>query len=283
MASIAENEVHWRDHDWRYGGDEWSLPFGGPTSHWHVVILPRVRDFVPTGTILEIACGHGRWTEFLAARCDRLIAVDLVPECVQACRRRTAGYTHIEYHCNDGLSLPMVEKGSIDFAFSFDSLVHADACVMSAYMSELARVLSQDGAAFIHHSNLGDYRKLYAAIASWPRVRRALGRLQLLDEYLHWRDDGVTAAMVHRVAENAGLRCIAQELVPWRTRATLIDCFSTIVRAGSRYDRELRRWPNWKFRREAQAARQISRLYAVRDRMGLASASTTTDDRAHAT
>jgi hypothetical protein len=31
-----------------------------------------------------------------------------------------------EFKVNDGLSFPMIENGSIDFAFSFDSLVPAE-------------------------------------------------------------------------------------------------------------------------------------------------------------
>ena len=52
----------------------------------------------------------------------------------------------------------MVADRSVDFAFSFDSLVHADAEVLDAYAAELARTLAPDGVAFIHHSNLGAYR-----------------------------------------------------------------------------------------------------------------------------
>jgi len=42
--------------------------------------------------------------------------------------------THIEYFINDGRSLDMLENNSIDFAFSFDSLLHAEIDVMHAYI-----------------------------------------------------------------------------------------------------------------------------------------------------
>jgi hypothetical protein len=53
----------------------------------------------------------------------------------------------------------MIENGSIDFAFSFDSLVHAESDVMSSYAHELARVLKPGGVAFLHHSNLDAVRR----------------------------------------------------------------------------------------------------------------------------
>ena len=60
---------------------------------------------------------------------------------------------------NDGHSLPMVGDTSIDFAFSFDSLVLVEADTLARYLSELARVLKPDGVAFLHHSNFGAYER----------------------------------------------------------------------------------------------------------------------------
>ena len=61
----------------------------------------------------------------------------------------------------------MVDDESIDFAFSADSLVHADLDVIAAYLSELARTLRPNGVGFIHHSNLG-------APTDLPRARAML-------------------------------------------------------------------------------------------------------------
>ena len=76
--------------------------------------------------MLEIAPGHGRWTEYLAHHCDRLIGVDLASSCVEVCRERFDGRPNLEFFVNDGRSLDMVDAGSVDLVFSFDSLVHAE-------------------------------------------------------------------------------------------------------------------------------------------------------------
>lgn len=55
-----------------------------------------------------------------------------------------------------GTSLPMVADASIDLVFSWDSLVHVEGDVMDAYIEECARVLSEGGFGWIHHSNLDD-------------------------------------------------------------------------------------------------------------------------------
>jgi hypothetical protein len=63
----------------------------------------------------------------------------------------------------------MLNSGSVDFAFSFDSLVHAEADVIQAYVEQLASILRPGGAAFIHHSNLGQYARRLAVINKVPR------------------------------------------------------------------------------------------------------------------
>jgi hypothetical protein len=50
----------------------------------------------------------------------------------------------------------MIAEESVDFVYSFDSLVHADAGVLEGYLSQFPRILSETGVAFIHHSNLGE-------------------------------------------------------------------------------------------------------------------------------
>jgi len=85
------------------------------------------------------------------------IAVDLSPKCVEHCKQRYSIDGHVEFHVNDGRSLSMVSDDSIDFAFSFDSLVHAEEDVLEAYLKELSKKLGPGGTGFIHHSNMGAY------------------------------------------------------------------------------------------------------------------------------
>ena len=127
MPSIEENKLVWdANYDWGQAGNEWSGSYGGVAMHWYATLLPRLPAFVPTGTILEIAPGFGRWTNVLKDLCQQLVVVDLSAKCIEACQARFADSTHITYHVNDGKSLAMIADESIDFAFSFDSLVHAE-------------------------------------------------------------------------------------------------------------------------------------------------------------
>jgi len=77
MADVEQNLAVWESWDWSQQGDEWSASWGGTPALWHGALLPRIHSFVPTGTILEIAPGYGRWTQYLKDLCERLLVVDL--------------------------------------------------------------------------------------------------------------------------------------------------------------------------------------------------------------
>jgi hypothetical protein len=55
----------------------------------------------------------------------------------------------------------MIPDQWIDFAFSFDSLVHVEADFIESYLQQLACKLTKEGVGFIHHYNLGQYRRQF--------------------------------------------------------------------------------------------------------------------------
>ena len=261
MADINHNLAIWsRDWDWSTQGDEWSAWWGGTGAMWYGVLLPRIHSLMPTGTILEIAPGYGRWTQFLKDACEHLIVVDLTERCIEHCRERFSDATNIEYHVNDGRSLDMVADGSVDFVFSFDSLVHVEADVIRAYLQQLARKLSPDGVGFVHHSNLGSYRALTKLARKVP-VRRldALVRRGAVINLPAWRAETMSADLFAELCDEAGLACIGQEKISWEHGRYMIDSLSLFTRRGSRWEREREVVGNPLFTDEA---RRMKRLYA---------------------
>jgi 2-polyprenyl-3-methyl-5-hydroxy-6-metoxy-1,4-benzoquinol methylase len=254
MATEQANQVHWNQrYEWSDAGEEWSAWWGTSEAQWFGSILPRIWAFVPTGTILEIAPGFGRWTTFLKDLCDHLVVVDIAENCIEACRRRFASESHLTYHVNDGQSLDMVPDGSVDFAFSFDSLVHVGAEAIEAYVTQLARKLTRDGVAFIHHSNIGVYKDYFARVEQLGRARRLLARVGLVPETGHGRSRAVTAEKFRHYCKEAGLSCVRQELVNWITLPScLIDCFSVVAPIGSKFDQPFRLVENPHFMKEAR-------------------------------
>lgn len=261
MVSIKDNKLWWDSHyDWAEAGDEWSLPWGSAEAQWYGSILPRIHRFLPAGEAVEIASGFGRWTQFLKEHCDHLTGFDLAENCVTACQQRFAGDDRVAFVTNDGATLPGIADRSVDFAFSFDSLVHVDQATIAAYLAELSRVLKPTGVAFIHHSNLGALTGVGQRLNRVRKVGGVLRRLHVT-EYTHMRDATVSAEFVAAEAERAGLACIAQEVTPWLTRRTLIDCMSVIVPADSPAARPNQVVVNKNFSREPEYIARLAPIY----------------------
>jgi SAM-dependent methyltransferase len=215
MPSIDANRANWNDPgNWRDHGEEWSQAWGGTANLWFGTLLPRLHAWLPAAHLLEIACGHGRITAHLLPLCARYTGVDLAPDCVARCRERFAGSTHATFLATDGRSLAGVGDASVDFACSWDSLVHAERDAIDGYLAELARVLRPGGFAWLHHSNLG----AFAGADGKPSVPNR-----------HWRASSVSAASVVARAVAVGLHCVAQELLQWGD-ANAIDCISVLRR-----------------------------------------------------
>jgi ubiquinone/menaquinone biosynthesis C-methylase UbiE len=215
MPSIEENSLHWSQyHDWSNAGEEWSAWWGGSRNMWLGTLFPRLATLLPADSILEIAPGYGRCTQFLKQFCKELAIVDLNSNCIEHCRQRFQEDGHIRYFVNDGMSLDMIPDESIDFVFSYDSLVHAERDVMQAYLKQLGKKLKKNGAGFIHHSNLGMYTDAVTG--------------ELTTNYNPgWRGTTMSADLFREYSQQAGIHCMLQELIVWWEGTQILsDCFS---------------------------------------------------------
>jgi SAM-dependent methyltransferase len=247
MADVTTNKERWDgDYDWEAAGEEWSRDWGNSSFEWWGTLFPRIQRFLPASRILEIAPGYGRWTHYLNPLCDELIGVDLSGECIVALNERFSGQEKMSFYQNDGKSLDMVEDDSIDFAFSFGSLVHVESDVMYSYLEGLSRVLNKDGVAFLHHSN----------IASIPLLEaRSLNR--------HWRGETSSGSVVRGIAESLDLNIIAQEMAIWTNVPGLLsDCFTLLTKKGSAHAREEAAIAsNYSFNEEQARLKALSEIY----------------------
>ncbi len=262
MPNIEENVTLWNDnYNWKKQGDEWSDTWGGAKAQWFGTMLPRIHNFLLTDTILEIAPGFGRWTQFLKNHCNHLVVVDLSEECIKPCKKRFETSNNIAYYVNDGKSLQMLEDESIDFVFSFDSLVHAEAEVLEAYLNQLATKLKPNGVGFIHHSNLKTFQSYLSLTNKLPdRVKSYLNKKGFYATNYHWRATSVDAELFEKLCEKAELYCFSQELINWGTEH-LIDTFSLFCKNNITLDRANQVFKNKNFMNEASYCKRLSGLY----------------------
>lgn len=261
-ARLKKTALIWQIHNWSHRGDAWSYDWGTSDAEWYGTLLPRIHSWLSVHTILELGPGFGRWTQYLKEYADKMILVDVTPRCIEGCRARFGNESHIVYHVNDGRSLPMIDDRSVDFVFSFDSLVHVDEDAIASYLAEIRRTLTKDGVAFLHHSNLGAHALRVAVSKVLPSlVNRALHRYGFTVMNAYWRAENESAELFVKQCSEAGLVCRSQEIIPWGTGGPLSDCISVVTLPSSRWAQPTHRTVNRQFLIEARHCKARSALY----------------------
>ncbi len=78
--------------------DEWNH-----NNHYHEFLLRQLPAHCDSA--LEVGCGTGAFARLLAARADRVLALDLSPEMLRLARERSAAFPQIEYVQADVMDL----------------------------------------------------------------------------------------------------------------------------------------------------------------------------------
>ncbi len=110
-------------------------------------ILPYVQPF---STVLEIGSGGGRWTQFLL-RARRVIVVEHTEAFFPYLEHRFG--PRFDFYKTLGDELAGIPDDSVDFVFSFGTLVHLPIEIVQAYVKETARVLRRDGVATLQYAD----------------------------------------------------------------------------------------------------------------------------------
>lgn len=220
--TVEENLEKWdRVHSWAEDGDEWkgqAALCGVPYEQWKHslvdhLIVPYVGD---DDVVLEVGSGHGRWTErILACPCSRLVIVDLSPNCLEFCRNRFSD-PRLETFQTPGDKLPPDCTASVDFVWSYDSLVHVSAPQFRNYLMEISRVLKPGGLAVLHHGARRDSTLWLGWMRRFgKRGKRAYRTISMgrSPDGDGWRSN-VSAERVARWAEQSGL-IVRRQLVQW--------------------------------------------------------------------
>jgi len=141
-------------------------------------------ELASTDTALEIGCGLGRITRVLAARAQRVLALDISEEMLARAREHNPELNNVEWILGDGVSLA-VPDGSVDAVLAGQSAHWFD---LDLAMPEIARVLAPGG-VFAGLWNADDDR------VDWVSgLHRAMGR-RTMAAFTSFADDedGITA------------------------------------------------------------------------------------------
>lgn len=115
----------------------------------HDEIIRSIIGYDKKSKVLEIGCGNGRLSEFIAPHVETLYGVDISEEMILRARARLGHQKNIIFSATDGMSFPL-ENGSIDAVFSFIVFQHMPSVeIIRRNIEEIARVLKPGGIAKI--------------------------------------------------------------------------------------------------------------------------------------
>lgn len=106
----------------------------------------------PGKQILEVGCGDGYGSAFLAKSARSIIAVDYEKEVVFAAQNKYKA-DNLEYRCMDATNLEFGEN-EFDLVCSFQVIEHIPQERLLTYLTELSRVLKPEGELYLSTLNL---------------------------------------------------------------------------------------------------------------------------------
>jgi ubiquinone/menaquinone biosynthesis C-methylase UbiE len=105
-------------------------------------------------TVLDLGCGIGRVSRYVAPMCKELWAVDASETMLGYARGRLADLPNVRFALSRELAFPEVPTGSVDLAYSLLTLQHVEREHAFRLLRELHRVLRPAGTALLTFPNL---------------------------------------------------------------------------------------------------------------------------------
>lgn len=119
------------------------------------------------GPVLDVGCGPGQWTHFLAGLGTDVEGVDPVPELIESAQ---ATYPDHRYRVGRAEALG-VDDGSLGGVLAWYSLIHTEPERIGAALAELARCLRPGGGlalGFFTSSTLEPFEHAVTTAYTWP-------------------------------------------------------------------------------------------------------------------
>lgn len=195
---FVDNRVDYRDPDLERF---WA---GGEEAVESILTAARVA-IGPDDVVVEIGCGVGRLTRVLAARCRRVMALDLSAEMLARARELNAHLDNVEWLQGDGTTLAGVSDGSADACISHVVFQHVPTAeVTLGYVREMGRVLRPGGWSAFQVSTTPEVHRPRGMPerARW-RLRALLRRGPRRQEHPAWLGSPVSVGDL-RAAADAG-------------------------------------------------------------------------------
>lgn len=155
-APVVHLGDEWTGEDVSGGGTTYGLPLEVVSDFSRFLEEQLLSPHLPGSNLvgMEIGPGGGRMTELLLKRSSRIHAVDASKAMLAALKKRFGSDPRVAYHLSDGMTLPPLGAGSLDYVAAFDVFVHFEPRLVYWYVQQVARLLKPNGIGIIHYANL---------------------------------------------------------------------------------------------------------------------------------
>lgn len=145
------------------------------------VVLPHISN---TSEVLEIACGIGRVSRYVAPHCRRLHCADILDEALAEAKLQLREFHNVCFEKINGYDLNVYESDLFDCVYSFTTFFHFDFELVVRYFAEITRVLKSQGIGII--------------------------------EFKQWKDKHDVIELLEKIEHQGGLKVYHAELDKWR-------------------------------------------------------------------
>jgi SAM-dependent methyltransferase len=149
-------------------GDEWTaedITAGGTTYGLTPHLVAHFREYIDDLLLkpylpstaeegLEIGPGGGRLTELLLPRTKLLNVAEPSEAMIRLLKHRFSGASNLRLFQTDGVTLPALRPGSLDYVIAFDVFVHFEPRLVYAYLRQMVPLLKPGGTGIIHYANV---------------------------------------------------------------------------------------------------------------------------------
>jgi SAM-dependent methyltransferase len=175
---------------------------------------------------LEIGCGIGRMTKFLAQSFGEVHATDVSPEMIERARQRLAGLPNVRLYATNGVDLAELPDDYFDIVFSMRVFQHIpSAAVIRANLDDAYRKLKPGGvlrfqANSINTFDFGEIEKDTWVGASFPESELRRFAAENAAHLISIFDAGTQNCwtMVRKPSGNSGRYTIAPPRIVWYGR-----------------------------------------------------------------
>ena len=161
-------EVVLPGHPVTHVGDEWTAERSGErrttyglppeiVTRFEAYVRERLLDpYLPASAEegLEIGPGGGRLTALLLPRTGLLHAAEPARAMLAHLKRRFADAPNLRCYRTDGVTLPRLRPGSLDYVVAFDVFVHFEPRLIYWYLRQIAALLKPGGVGILHYATL---------------------------------------------------------------------------------------------------------------------------------